>query len=79
MYLDVYVMEGIDRQNRLFVCFVALRPKSTGMVMAERSGHLHVTAPFSSTSGTCTFACNWQQTFFGEENERRNYFMINLH
>ena len=24
----------------LFVCFVALRPKSTAMVMAERSVHL---------------------------------------
>ena len=46
MYLDVYVIEGIDRQSRLFVCFVALRPKSTGMVMAVRSGHLHVTKPF---------------------------------
>ena len=29
----------------LFVCFVALRPKSTAMVMAERSVHLTTLFP----------------------------------
>ena len=31
--------------NGLFVCFVALRPKSTAMVMAERSVHLTTLFP----------------------------------
>ena len=44
----------------LFVCFVALRPKSTAMVIAGQS--VHLTTPFSgqglnkrSTSSLCTY------------------------
>ena len=33
------------RQNNLFVCFVALRPKSTAMVIAGRSVHLTTLFP----------------------------------
>ena len=33
--IKIYVVQGF-----LFVCFVALRPKSTAMVMAGRSVHL---------------------------------------
>ena len=32
----------------LFVCFVALRPKSTAMVMAGRSGHLTTLFPWQA-------------------------------
>ena len=55
---------GFLAQVSLFVCFVALRPKSTAMVMAGWS--VHLTTLFSwaslnkrSTSSLCTyFACN---------------------
>ena len=75
----------------LFVCFVALRPKSTAMVIAGRSVHLTTLFSWASlnkqlTSNRAhTFACNWQQPFMNdsfsgrEENDHRNYFMINLH
>ena len=54
----------MNNNGILFVCFVALRPKSTAMVMAGRS--VHLTTLFSwvglnkrLTSNTCTyFACN---------------------
>ena len=35
---------GIQKNICLFVCFVALRPKSTAMVIAGRS--VHLTTPF---------------------------------
>ena len=45
---------------KIFVCFVALRPKSTAMVMARRS--VHLTTLFSCagmnkrlTSNSCTY------------------------
>ena len=55
---------SIDTVALFFVCFVALRPKSTAMVIAGRSAHL--TTLFSwaslnkqSTSNRAhTFACN---------------------
>ena len=47
----------------LFVYFVALRPKSTAMVMAGRSVHLTTLFSWTSlnkqlTSTSCTSACN---------------------
>ena len=44
----------------LFVCFVALRPKSTAMVMAGRSVHISTLFPGASlnkqlTSTSCTY------------------------
>ena len=43
-----------------FVCFVALRPKSTAMVMAGRSVHLTTLFSWASLNKqiTNTFACN---------------------
>ena len=61
----------------LFVCFVALRPKSTAMVIAGRSVHLTTLFPGQAwTSGqpvirAHTFACNWQQPFLNESAEGR--------
>ena len=61
------------------------------MVIAGRSVHLTTLFSWASlnkqlTSNRAhTFACNWQQPFMNdsfsgrEENDRRNYFMINLH
>ena len=75
----------------LFVCFVALCPKSTAMVMAGRSVHqTHFflgkleQAVLKPVLHTHTFACNRQTTLLEgfsriEENNSRNYFMINLH
>ena len=72
-------------------CFVALRPKSTAVVIAGRSVHLTTLFSWASlnkqlTSNRAhTFACSLQQPFMNyefsgrEENDRRNYFMINLH
>ena len=37
--------EGSAWVEPVFVCFVALRPKSTAMVMAGRSGHLTTLFP----------------------------------
>ena len=39
--IDIEVAISVD----LFVCFVALRPKSTAMVMARRSVHLNTLFP----------------------------------
>ena len=58
-----------------FVCFVALPPKSTAMVIAGRS--VHLTTLFPGQAGTRgwpvirahTFACNWQQPFLNESAE----------
>ena len=49
----------------LFVCCVALRPKSTAMGMAGRSVHLTTAFPGQAWTvlRTHTFACNWQQPF----------------
>ena len=61
----------------LFVCFVALRPKSTAMVIAGRSVHLTTLFPGQAwTSGlpvirAFTFACNWQQPFLNKSAEGR--------
>ena len=61
----------------LFVCFVALRPKSTAMVIAERSVHLTTLFSWASlnkqlTSNRAhTFACNWQQPFMNDSAEGR--------
>ena len=54
------------RSGYLFVCFVALRPKSTVMVMARRSFHLTTLFPGQAWTRSKpvlrahTFACNWQ-------------------
>ena len=77
----------------LFVClFIALRPKSTAMVIAGRSVQLTNLISWASLNKQLTnnrahtFACNRQQPFMNdsaegrrEENDRRDYFMINLH
>ena len=59
----IYDRDGITPRSCLFclfVCFVALRPKSTAMVMAGRS--VHITTLFSLaslnkrvTSNSCTY------------------------
>ena len=38
-------MAGIHKKLVLFVCFVALRPKSTAMVIAGQSVHLTTLLP----------------------------------
>ena len=49
--LDLHVNQNMmmmindDDYDDLFVCFVALCPKSTAMVMARRSGHLTTLFP----------------------------------
>ena len=42
--------------NHLFVCFVALRPKSTAMVMVERSVYLTVLFSWASLNKQLTSA-----------------------
>ena len=87
------MVSSLSFMDMLFLSFffVALRPKSTAMVIAGRSVHLTTLFSWASlnkqlTSNRAhTFACNWQQPFLNdsfsgrEENDRRNYFMINLH
>ena len=62
----------------MFVClFVALRPKSTAMVIGGRSVHLTTLFSWASlnkqlTSNRAhTFACNWQQPFMNDSAEGR--------
>ena len=61
----------------LFVCFVALRPKSTAMVMAGRSVPLTTLFPGQAWTSSLpilrahTFACNWQQPFLKDSAEGR--------
>ena len=45
MGLKLLLMPWIPEIQFLFVCFVALRPKSTAMVMAGRSVHLTTLFP----------------------------------
>ena len=69
------------RSGRTFVfclfVFVALRPKSTAMVIAGRSVHLTTLFSWASlnkqlTSNRAhTFACNWQQPFMNDSAEGR--------
>ena len=60
-----------------FVCFVALRPKSTAMVIAGRSVHLTTLFSWASLNKQFTsnrahpFACNWQQPFMNDSAEGR--------
>ena len=60
-----------------FVCFVALRPKSTAMVMAGQSVHLTALFPGQAWTSSLqvlrahTFACNWQQPFLNDSAEGR--------
>ena len=56
----MYQKKDHEKSCDLFVCFVALRPKSTAMVIAGRS--VHITTPFSwaslnkhLTSTSCTY------------------------
>ena len=70
-----------------FVCFVALPPKSTAMVMAGRP--VHLTTLFPGQAWTRCTSCTYFRLkltttllkwFSGrKENDRRNYFMINVH
>ena len=63
-------MSSFDIDNiSLFVCFLALRPKSTAMVMMGRSVHLTTLFSWAGLNKRLTSR---------EENDRRNYFMINL-
>ena len=61
----------------LFVCFVALRPKSTDMVMSGRSVHLTALFPGQALNKRLTvlrahtFACIWQQPFLNDSVEGR--------
>ena len=63
--------------KQFLVGFVALRPKSTAMVIAGRSVHLTTLFPGQAwTSGkpvirAHTFACNWQQPFLNKSAEGR--------
>ena len=65
------------RETVLFVCFVALRPMSTAMVIAGRSVHLTTLFSWAGLSkrltSNCahTFACNWQQPFLNKSAEGR--------
>ena len=60
-YPDVWRVLCNDKVNRfhkfLFVCFVALRPKSTAMVIAGRSVHTISWAGLNKrlTSNSCTY------------------------
>ena len=53
--------------------FLALRPKSTAMVIAGRSVHLTTLFSWASLTKhlTHTFACNWQQPFLEDSEEGR--------
>ena len=42
---EIVVFPGQTRNRSFFVCFVALRPKSTAMVIAGRSVHLTTLFP----------------------------------
>ena len=45
MNTSLYCVTDYVRIQNLFVCFVALRPKSTAMVIAGRSVHLTTLFP----------------------------------
>ena len=61
----------------LFVCLLALRPKSTAMVIAGRSVHLTTLFSWASLNKQLTsnrahsFACNCQQPFMNDSAEGR--------
>ena len=60
--------------HKMLVCFVALCPKSTAMIMAEWSVHLTTLfflARLNKRLTALTFACNWQQPFLDESAEGR--------
>ena len=71
--------KSILNKNRqtILVGFVALRPKSTAMVIAGRSVHLTTLFPGQAWTSRLpvicahTFACNWQQPFLNESAEGR--------
>ena len=55
---EVTILHNNFIMEFLFVCFVALRPKSTAMVMARRSVHITTLFPgkaLTSTSGLQIF------------------------
>ena len=66
----------------MFVCFVALRPKSTAKVMVGRSVHLTTLFPGQAwTSGKPefhehTFTRNWQQPFLNDSTEGRRMTIV---
>ena len=67
----------IESATDFCFCIVALRPKSTAMVIAGRSVHLTTLISWASlnkqlTSNRAhTFACNWQQPFMNDSAEGR--------
>ena len=62
----------------LSVCFVALRHKSTAMVMAGRSVHLNTVFSWASLNKQLTTIL-LERLSIREENDERKYFIINLH
>ena len=68
---------AIQHKGLLFVCFVALRPKSTAMVIGGRSVHLTTLFPGQAWTSSWpvlrahTFPCNWQQPFLNDSAEGR--------
>ena len=68
---------NLSKSNFFFVCFVALHPKSTAMVMAGRSVHLTTLFPGQAWTSSWpvlrahTFTCNWQQPFLNDSAEGR--------
>ena len=73
--LELLNIFGFLKWRFFFVCFVALRPKSTAMVMAGRSVHtLFPGQAWTSSKPELrahTFACNWQQPFLNDSAEGR--------
>ena len=76
-FIQLYVTPSHTFHSSVFVCFVALHPKSTAMVIAGRSVHLTTLFSWASlkkqlTSNRAhTFACNWQKPFMNDLAEGR--------
>ena len=76
-YIQGTILTLLYSKTCLFVCFVALHPKSTDMVMAGRSVHLPTLFAWQAWTGSQpvlhahTFACNWKQPFLNDSVEGR--------
>ena len=74
--METKILTSVKGHN-LFVCFLALRPKSTAMVIAGRLVHLTTLFPGQAWTSSLpvlrahTFACNWQQPFLNDSAEGR--------
>ena len=51
----IFLVHPDPAKIKIIACFVALRPKSTAMVMAGRSVHLTTLFPEQLTSTSCTY------------------------